>query len=251
MLFDPVDSNMVGQDAFPMICNPVMGIFADPSACNNEAGWSAFRTTSAGPAVLLDVIDSTHCDGEEPPRAICGPVCGGAADPTRQAVYARYATAFFLTYLQGDQTAAATLTMSALSADTSISNVDVRSTTTCSIAAPPDAGVDGGAGDGVDASSGEGTDSGTNGDAGRGTGGADAGGGLSSDGGASSVALDASVANPSGADASGANDDANGSSGMNAGCGCRIDSSRDARGALPWLAFVGAAVVVARRRRRD
>jgi MYXO-CTERM domain-containing protein len=240
VLFDPVDANMVGQDAFPMICSPVLGIFADASSCNNEAGWSAFRTTSAGPAVLLDVIGSTHCDGEDPPRAICGPVCGGAADATRQAVYARYATAFFLTYLQGDQTAAATLTMSSLAADTSISNVDVKAGTSCSITSPADAG----GGGNPDASTATGADSGAGEDGGRGSGNADAGGAHATDGGAYG-GLDGSLA-----DASGGNDDGSGSGGMNAGCGCRIDSSGEQRGPLPWLAIAGAAAVVAARRRR-
>ena len=126
VLFDPVDSNGDGQKALLTVCNPVLGIFATASSCNDNEAWWPYANTTLGPEVLFHVVDSTHCDGENASRTLCGSFCGGNADPTRQAEYARYATAFFLATLAGDANAAATLGLQALSADTGISDVIVK-----------------------------------------------------------------------------------------------------------------------------
>ena len=146
VLFDPVDSNGDGQKALLTICNPVLGVFATASSCNNNEAWWPYANTTLGPEVLFHVVGSTHCDGENASRTLCGSFCGGNADPTRQAEYARYATAFFLATLAGDANAAATLGMAALSADTGISDVIVKAGTACGSTAidagtvEPDAG---------------------------------------------------------------------------------------------------------------
>src|SRR5262249_54801247 len=64
VLFDPVDSGDAGKAALATLCTPILGIFAGASSCNDDAGWSAFREASAGPATVLDVVGATHCDGE-------------------------------------------------------------------------------------------------------------------------------------------------------------------------------------------
>src|SRR5262249_28304336 len=106
VLFDPVDNGGLGQTAMGKIDTPLVEVFADPSSCNSSSGWSAFKSTSTGPTVLFNVVGSTHCDGENADRGVlCGLVCGGAADPTRQARYAHYATAALLAFLNDDATA--------------------------------------------------------------------------------------------------------------------------------------------------
>jgi hypothetical protein len=151
VLFDPVDSNSDGQKALATLCNPLLGAFANPSSCNDNEAWWPYAGSSPGTQVLFHVVDSTHCDGENASRSLCGAVCGGVADTTRQAEYARYATAFFLAELAGDTAAAASLDLGALSADTAITSVSVRATSTCT-SAPIDAGNPG---PGYDAGNGE------------------------------------------------------------------------------------------------
>lgn len=141
VLFDPVDNANAGKTAYAKLCGPVIDVFANPSSCNNNAGWFDFRTTALGPTTSFRVKSSTHCDGENAPRSLCGITCGGAADATRQKEYARYATAFFLVHLKGDTAAASELTLSALNADTAIGEVSVGGGPSCVTAPEPDAGV--------------------------------------------------------------------------------------------------------------
>ena len=150
VLFDPVDANDAGAAAYATICSPVLGIFANPSSCNNDSEWSSFKTTSLGPQILFSVVGSTHCDGENTPRSLCGGVCGGAADAQRQLEYARYATAFFLAELTGDGNARAALSQSALAADTKISGVIVTNAPSCTSVPMMDAGGTSGGGSGGD-----------------------------------------------------------------------------------------------------
>jgi MYXO-CTERM domain-containing protein len=145
VLFDPVDKDNAGKAAYATLCSPTLSLFAGAGGCNNQAAWKPFASTSPGPVVFADVVGATHCDGENGPRVACGPFCGGAAVPARQAVHARYATAFLLAHLKGDSAAAATLTDVALTADTALASPRVKA----GIACPPgptagDAGVDGG-----------------------------------------------------------------------------------------------------------
>lgn len=131
VLFDPVDNGGLGKAAYAKLCAPVLSFFAGPSSCNSSAGWFDFRTTSKGPTTSFRVKGSTHCDGENAPRSLCGLTCGGAADATRQKVYGRYATAFFLANLKGDSAAAATLTNTVLSADGEIGEVSIGGGPSC------------------------------------------------------------------------------------------------------------------------
>jgi dienelactone hydrolase len=109
VLFDPVDSAAKGKGAYATLCAPTLAIFAESSSCNNNADWSTFASSTTAELVRFKVKGSTHCDGENDARALCGPFCGGAADPDRQKVYAHYATAFFLSKLTGDAAAATAL----------------------------------------------------------------------------------------------------------------------------------------------
>lgn len=216
VLFDPVDSNDTGKTAYGKVCSPVLAAFADPGSCNNMSGWSAFKTTSAGPQVLYNVVGSTHCDGENNARALCGPFCGGAADATRQTKYGGNATAFFLWRLKGDAAAQATLTQAALSADAKLASVSVHDAPNCAAIAEPDAG--GGGGRGADAGSGGGADASTAADAS--SGGAPGGGnGAASDG----------------------------PTGSSSGCACGVAEAPPSRG---FLALALAALALVARRRR-
>ncbi|MBX3225112.1 MAG: hypothetical protein KF795_31635 [Labilithrix sp.] len=135
VLFDPVDANDAGKAAYANVCTRVLDIFAGPSSCNNNAGWRAFATTTKSEVVGLDVVGSTHCDGENAPRSLCGGFCGGAANATRQTSYAHYATAFFLAHLTGDAAAAALLTATPMADDDEIANV-LRASATCALPGP-------------------------------------------------------------------------------------------------------------------
>ncbi|HEY8091585.1 MAG TPA: hypothetical protein VIF09_27155, partial [Polyangiaceae bacterium] len=223
VLFDPVDSNGDGQKALPSICNPLLGVFADPSSCNNQEGWWPYANTTAGDEVLFHVVGSTHCDGENLSRSLCASFCGGAASTTRQAEYARYATAFFLAHLAGDAAAAATLGIGALSADTGVTSVIVKPGVGCGVGA----GSDGGAAAG-DAGSGGSGSAGAVPDASS----ADArsGGGSSSDG-AESGADDAGVSTtPAAGDTSNT-----GTPSSSSGCACRTAPARGEE--WGWLAL--------------
>ncbi|MBX3211827.1 MAG: hypothetical protein KF850_07330 [Labilithrix sp.] len=213
VLFDPVDANDAGKDAYANACTRFLGIFAVASSCNANAGWRAFASSTKSEVVGFDVVGSTHCDGENDPRALCATFCGGGANATRQMAYAHYATAFFLAHLRGDATAAAVLAATPMSADGEIANV-LRATASC---APPGLPVDAGAPPAVDA-------------------GADAGAdpsappppGSSAPGGAAGAASDAAPAGDS-------------------GCGCRSSGAASGR-ALGIAAALGALAAGRRRR---
>jgi dienelactone hydrolase len=163
VLFDPVDAAGAGKIAYGKPCAPVLGIFAAPGTCNSNAGWRAFASETPGDLVAFDVVGSTHCDGENEPRVLCGPFCGGGgANATRQAAYAHYATAFFLANLSGDMTAAAVLAAGPMASDTEIADI-LRATGTCPVPAAdggstaPPAADDAGPSDTNDAGGGKGS----------------------------------------------------------------------------------------------
>ena len=141
VLLDPVDANDLGKNASPSICSPTLGLFAGPSACNNQAGWRPFVTTQQGPVTAANVVSGNHCDGENAPRTLCGPFCGGAgADAGRQKVLARWATAFFLARLKND--AAAQTALGTIASDVGLANVSSQNGTPCSVPPAGDGGVD-------------------------------------------------------------------------------------------------------------
>jgi dienelactone hydrolase len=166
ILFDPVDSSDAGKSALPGICGPLLQIFAEPSSCNDSEGWQEYAATSSGPQVLFSVIGSTHCDGENFARDACGPFCGGAADATRQAEYARYATAMLEAYLKGSAEAEAELTIGALTADTALAGVAVFDADDCAgVGGASDVGSDAGPDGDADSDSGSDSDSDSDSDA--------------------------------------------------------------------------------------
>jgi dienelactone hydrolase len=264
VLFDPVDSNSDGKNALAQVCDPVLGLFADPSSCNNQEGWWPYANTTAGPATLFHVVGSTHCDGENTARSLCGSFCGGAAAPARQTVYARYATAFFLANLTGDANAAAMLHMGALSADSTIASVIVKGGTPCG-ATTGDGGAPSGSSSGASGSGGSsGGSSGSSGggahDAGSpGSGSSDASGsggsGSGSNGGG--TASSGGGAGSSSGSLPGTGDEAGtgsgdtpppGSSTSSGGCACRVTSG--ATDALAPCALATGLLLLAGRRRR-
>ncbi len=120
VLFDPVDKNGQGKVAYASLCQPVLAIFAQAGSCNLNAEWSGFKATTKSDVVSFTVQGSTHCDGENAKRTLCGPFCGGGADPDRQAVYAHYTTAFFLAKLKGDAAAAAAIADAVVAGDSEL-----------------------------------------------------------------------------------------------------------------------------------
>lgn len=141
VLFDPVDANDLAKPVYATLCSPVLDLFAGPSGCNNQAGWEPFAATAKGPVRFADVVASNHCDGENAPRSLCGPFCGGGADAGRQKVYARWATAMFLGYLKGDAAAQAVLAQGPMAADPGLTKVTVQMGPSCAVTAG-DGGVD-------------------------------------------------------------------------------------------------------------
>jgi hypothetical protein len=144
VLFDPVDFQGTGKPVYGTLCSPVMGIFAEPGGCNTQAEWSTFKTTAQGPLVLLDVVGSNHCDPINPAMPICDIGCGGVSTPQNRANYSRYATAFLLANLKDDAAAAATITASALSADTALRGTSVKDAPNCAIGTTDGGVVDAG-----------------------------------------------------------------------------------------------------------
>ena len=140
VLFDPVDKNADGKNAYAKLCSPLLAIFAGASSCNNNAEWRGFETSTTSSLLAFDVKGSTHCDGENVDRALCGGFCGGAASAERQAVYAHYATAFLLAHLTNDAAATAALADATVDADPAIDGIH-HALASCS---PPlaDAGSD-------------------------------------------------------------------------------------------------------------
>lgn len=120
LLFDPVGGDQSPESVEPAraslstTCATTLTLFAEPHApadagspsCNKAGIWRSFALASAGPRASAVVVDSTHCDGELPPRAACGFSCGGRADEGRQQTYKRYLTTFALAVLRNDGDAA-------------------------------------------------------------------------------------------------------------------------------------------------
>lgn len=120
VLFDPVDKNGDGKMAYASLCHPVLAVFAESGACNQNAEWSAFQASTKADLVAFKVAGSTHCDGENAKRTLCGPFCGGGADPGRQAVYAHYTTAYFLSKLKADGAATAAIADAVIMTDSDL-----------------------------------------------------------------------------------------------------------------------------------
>ncbi len=115
VLLDPVDNQQnLGATAIRSVCSPVLNFFTQPSACNNQMGWSTFASNGTGPLVRVGIKASTHCDGEDEARALCGTFCGGAAKTTNRDTIRKYMVAYLEGKLRGSTEAAALFTASAL-----------------------------------------------------------------------------------------------------------------------------------------
>lgn len=103
MLFDPVDNSNLGVMAVSMVTAPTIFLFAEPAQCNSQANAVPWFTAMTGPRARLKVVNANHCDPQEPISGICTIGCGGmgATSTARQAVFKRYALAFFARYLRG------------------------------------------------------------------------------------------------------------------------------------------------------
>jgi dienelactone hydrolase len=149
VLFDPVDNGGRGKTAFATLCSPTLVLFANAGTCNNSAGWKAFGAATTGPLTLASVVGGSHCDGENASRGVaCSLFCQqSGADPARQTVHAKYATAHFMAVLKNDADAKALLADTALAGDTALSDTSVKAGAPCSGTTPgSDAGptTDGG-----------------------------------------------------------------------------------------------------------
>jgi dienelactone hydrolase len=220
VLFDPVDAADAGKAAYASMCAPVLAIFAGPSSCNNQAGWRAFAKDTKSELISFGVKGSTHCDGENAPRGLCGTFCGGAASPARQEAYAHYATALFLAKLAGDARGVTALADAAVTADADLEGA-VRAAATCVAAPGQDAGVPP----------------------------SDGGTASSSSGGSSGATPPG--ATPGGSSGSDAGDPAAEGGPSDAGCGCKSAVTRaDSAGLVAGLSGLLALVAAGRRRRR-
>jgi hypothetical protein len=123
VLFDPVDTKGLTKGRLDELCGPVLTIFSNPSSCNEQTAWEAHVSETTGPRYSFHVVGSSHCDGEKPARAACGPFCGGAATPKAQAEYQRYLEAMLKAYVLGDKDALALLDCAALSANPMLTKV--------------------------------------------------------------------------------------------------------------------------------
>ncbi|MCK6547352.1 hypothetical protein L6R52_16000 [Myxococcota bacterium] len=99
---DPVDAMGAGVAAAASITTPTLVLGAAPSACNSQGSATALYGALTAPGSwYLRVVDSTHCDGEDPSNGTCTAVCGGQ-DTGRRSLYRRYATAHLLAWLRCD-----------------------------------------------------------------------------------------------------------------------------------------------------
>jgi dienelactone hydrolase len=103
VLLDPVSGAKGPQKSLEESCGPVLTIFAEPGACNEQTAWDARVEETTGPRYSFRVKGSSHCDGEKPPRSACGPFCSGAATPKAQAEIQRYMEAMLQAYVLGDE----------------------------------------------------------------------------------------------------------------------------------------------------
>jgi dienelactone hydrolase len=168
VLFDPVDNSNRGKTAYASLCVDTLTLFAGPSSCNNQSSWKAFAQTTTAKTISFDVKNSTHCDGENAERGLCGPFCGGGANPARQSVYATYATTFFEAKLKG--VADAEMALAALNQDNRIDNVLTRpgtcgssSSSSSSSSGSPDGGTSSSGSSGASSGSSSSSSSGSSG----------------------------------------------------------------------------------------
>lgn len=103
MLFDPVDNSTLGANAVAMVNAPTLFVFAEPSTCNSQGNSVPWFASLSGAKARLKVVNANHCDPQEPISSVCTFGCGGAnaTSTTRQAIFKRYAIAFFDRYLRG------------------------------------------------------------------------------------------------------------------------------------------------------
>ncbi len=141
VLFDPVDKAGAGKAAYAGLCKPILAVFAESGSCNQNAEWLGFEASTKAELVAFKVAGSTHCDGENKARTLCGPFCGGGADLDRQAVYGHYATAFLLAKLKGDATAAAALDDATVKADDALVGAHHNASTCGTTSTPNDGGT--------------------------------------------------------------------------------------------------------------
>lgn len=141
VLLDPVDNNAQGSAALTSVCSPVLNFFTQPSGCNNNMGWSTFASTGTGPLVRIGIKGSTHCDGEDEARGLCGPFCGGAAKTTNRDTIRKYLVAYLEWKLRGSTEAAALFAPAALSANAALENTSVVDRAGCGAAPSGDAGA--------------------------------------------------------------------------------------------------------------
>lgn len=147
VLLDPNDDRGEGAQAAPRVGAPLLLLTAEVlGTCNSAWGGGVFATVPT-PSLRARVLGAAHCDAEEPSDALC-PIGCGRGDPSKSAVFRRYAVAFVACVLQGDRSMAPWVDGAALAMDAAAGAVDQvlgqgLDVLACRAAAPPvDAGAE-------------------------------------------------------------------------------------------------------------
>ncbi|RYZ86801.1 MAG: hypothetical protein EOP04_13105 [Proteobacteria bacterium] len=110
----PIDRDIsVPLASLPKICAPVMTLYAEgdglSGTCNKNSLWSTVPVLPAGESFSAKVSGSTHCNGESPMRALCGPFCAVLPSKKYEATYKDYIASWFLAHMKQDPEAMARL----------------------------------------------------------------------------------------------------------------------------------------------
>jgi dienelactone hydrolase len=100
VLLDAVDAEGLGLPHAGQVLAPTLFTFASPGLCNSNTNSTAWYPNKRGPKARLNVVGSGHCDPQEPANFFCASGCN-LYNPTKAAVFKRYAVAFFGRYLLG------------------------------------------------------------------------------------------------------------------------------------------------------
>jgi dienelactone hydrolase len=90
---DPVDYDNMGQKAAPNRAFPALMLRAEPSKCNQHGNARDWPKYLKGPAKVIQIPNSTHCDIEDPAAHICRVACG-QRDPDRHHLFVAYTLKF-------------------------------------------------------------------------------------------------------------------------------------------------------------
>jgi dienelactone hydrolase len=123
VLLDPNDDRGEGAQAATRVAAPLLLLTAEVlGSCNSAWGGGVFATVPT-PRLRARILGAAHCDAEEPSDALC-PIGCGRGDPTKSALFRRYAVAFVACALQGDRAMAPWIDGAAMAMDTADGTLD-------------------------------------------------------------------------------------------------------------------------------